>query len=186
MIQPATRQSPRGFTLSELLISLAILGLIAVFTIPQVLRSMQASQNKTALKDAIASLAEISYRAALQNDPETNSWTFVRTNIAWTRESVVGPLSPANTLFLPTGAAISNLNTNHSAQVDSVVIDTNGPTGPNVVCEDQIMVILCWKSGGCPATYPFQTAPSKPGRIEPFATGWVLACNTEFFNSLFK
>lgn len=48
----------RGFTLAELLISLAILGVIATFTIPKILVSQQNSQYNAMSKEVIASIAE--------------------------------------------------------------------------------------------------------------------------------
>lgn len=53
-----------GFTLSELLIALAILGLIATFTIPKVLQSVGSSSNKTVVKEA-ASMINGAYDSVL-------------------------------------------------------------------------------------------------------------------------
>lgn len=48
------RKSTLGFTLAELLISLAILGVIATFTIPRVITVTGDSRNKALAKDAAA------------------------------------------------------------------------------------------------------------------------------------
>lgn len=47
----------KGFTLSELLIALAILGLIATFTIPKVLQSVGNSSNKTVVREAASMIS---------------------------------------------------------------------------------------------------------------------------------
>jgi len=47
----------RGFTLSELLIALAILGVIATFTIPKILQAQQSSAYKSIAKEDIAAVA---------------------------------------------------------------------------------------------------------------------------------
>ena len=47
-----------GFTLAELLIALVILGVIATFTIPKVLRSQQSSEWNTKAKEMAAMLSE--------------------------------------------------------------------------------------------------------------------------------
>jgi prepilin-type N-terminal cleavage/methylation domain-containing protein len=46
-----SRNRFRAFTLSELLIALAILGVIAVFTIPKVLQSQQSTKSKSIMKE---------------------------------------------------------------------------------------------------------------------------------------
>lgn len=50
--------SKRGFTLSELLIALAILGILATFTIPKVLQSQSDSSYNSRAKEAIAALSQ--------------------------------------------------------------------------------------------------------------------------------
>lgn len=47
-------KSSKGFTLAELLIALAILGVIATFTIPKILSSSQNGQNTAIFKEAVS------------------------------------------------------------------------------------------------------------------------------------
>ena len=51
----------RGFTLSELLIALSVLGVIATFTIPKILDSGSNAQRNAILKEAHAALELASY-----------------------------------------------------------------------------------------------------------------------------
>jgi prepilin-type N-terminal cleavage/methylation domain-containing protein len=58
----------RGFTLAELLIALAILGVIATFTIPKVLQSMQDTKYKAIAKEFVATFSS-AYEAYRLNNP---------------------------------------------------------------------------------------------------------------------
>jgi prepilin-type N-terminal cleavage/methylation domain-containing protein len=60
-----------GFTLSELLIALSILGLIATFTVPKVMTHMTWSANKTKLKSHIAAIHEALNAAELEGSYTT-------------------------------------------------------------------------------------------------------------------
>lgn len=61
-----------AFTLSELLISLAILGVIATFTIPKVLQSQQDGKYKAITKEAVATISE-AYQLYKLNNTVTGS-----------------------------------------------------------------------------------------------------------------
>lgn len=64
-----------GFTLAELLIALAILGVIATFTIPKVLQSQQDSKFKSIAKEAIATASE-AYQLYKLKGQVTSATTF--------------------------------------------------------------------------------------------------------------
>jgi prepilin-type N-terminal cleavage/methylation domain-containing protein len=63
-----------GFTLAELLIALAILGVIATFTIPKVLNGMQDTRNNAIAKEAAASVSA-AYQLYKLNNTVTSSFT---------------------------------------------------------------------------------------------------------------
>lgn len=62
------KRSP-AFTLSELLIALAILGIIAIFTIPKVLQSQRDGRNKAITKEMIAAVSGAYQAYKLNNVP---------------------------------------------------------------------------------------------------------------------
>ncbi|MEB3287667.1 MAG: type II secretion system protein [Vampirovibrionales bacterium] len=70
----------KGFTLAELLIALAILGVIATFTIPKVLNSSQSSQN-TAIAKEVAGMISGAFAAyQVENSITTDTPVSVLTN----------------------------------------------------------------------------------------------------------
>ncbi len=63
----------QGFTLAELLISLAILGVIATFTIPKILSSQQNSKFNAIAKETIASISAAYQQAQLDGVVNANT-----------------------------------------------------------------------------------------------------------------
>ena len=61
-----------GFTLAELLIALAILGVIATFTIPKILSNQQNSQHVASAKEVAATLSE-AFQMALRDGAVTGN-----------------------------------------------------------------------------------------------------------------
>jgi prepilin-type N-terminal cleavage/methylation domain-containing protein len=61
-----------GFTLAELLIALAILGVIATFTIPKVLVAQQSTKDKAVAKEAIAAIVGAYQAYGASNTPSAS------------------------------------------------------------------------------------------------------------------
>ena len=57
-----------GFTLSELLVSLAVLGLIAGISVPQIVLSVDRSKNKAVLQEAFKTISDITNAGVLNGD----------------------------------------------------------------------------------------------------------------------
>lgn len=72
---PLLSRFSKGFTLAELLIALAILGLIATFTIPKVLQNQQNGSYKATSKEA-ASIVAQAYKLYKLNNTLSASTTF--------------------------------------------------------------------------------------------------------------
>ncbi|MFM7390680.1 MAG: type II secretion system protein, partial [Vampirovibrionales bacterium] len=61
-------QTRRGFTLSELLISLAVLGLISALTLPSIFNSVSQSQHKAKMKETIQVLQDVMYTGYMNGE----------------------------------------------------------------------------------------------------------------------
>lgn len=63
----------RGFTLAELLIALAILGVIATFTIPKVLNGQKNVQNMAIAKEMVAAISEAYQAYKIENTVDAST-----------------------------------------------------------------------------------------------------------------
>ena len=74
MLRPGTRSGlANGFTLSEVLIALVILGVIATFTIPKVLQSQQSSQYSASAKEMMAMVSGAYAAYQQSHTPDANT-----------------------------------------------------------------------------------------------------------------
>ena len=75
-----------GFTLSELLIALAILGLIATFTIPKVLTSLGNNSKNSIFKETFSIISQVSYQGALEGVLNGNTFiSYTRAHLNYER-----------------------------------------------------------------------------------------------------
>jgi prepilin-type N-terminal cleavage/methylation domain-containing protein len=78
MNRKTVKKGFKGFTLAELLIALAILGVIATFTIPKVLQSQQDSKNKAIAKEGAGTISA-AYDAYRAKNNSTTMSTYMLT-----------------------------------------------------------------------------------------------------------
>ena len=157
-----------GFTLAELLISLAILGVIATFTIPKILHGQDDAQRKAVLKESIALFAQIVHEGVISGQltdplPSPNMDYFTdkvnavricptdsNTEGCWSH-AAPGPnfgtqLGQAG-FVLHNGAVVAGIDDTNGYNFEFFAIDWNGSDGPNQEGDDQIMLSMCWSSG---------------------------------------
>ena len=67
----------QGFTLAEILITLAIIGLISALTLPAIQANTAAARNRAALKKAMATLSQ-----AAENNLVQNKWNYALISVA--------------------------------------------------------------------------------------------------------
>lgn len=176
-----------GFTLSELLIALAILGVIAAFTIPKVLSSQQDERKRSTFRETVTALNEILYQGALTGtitkqadfsqavNAKLNVVRFCPTDASpgcW--DSAVqgtGPWAPQVDepgMVLHNGVTIAGIG-NGPSEADTFIVDWNGTAPPNSYGNDQLTMVLCFKmNANCTAwTDATYTGRITTGTISP-------------------
>lgn len=187
-----------GFTLAELLIALAILGVIATFTIPKVLNSQQDGQKSAVFRETIAALESITISGVQQgelNNSNNGSYILSKLNavkICDTDSSAQGCWNqgiqgnPNLTVTQPglimhNGAFVVGLDDDNSPPVNNIYIDYNGLEEPNIVGQDQIYLAICYGAGGCAANIA-GSGPKVQGKIGPINAADVTLYEEIFSN----
>lgn len=168
-----------GFTLSELLIALAILGVIATFTIPKILVAQQEQKKLAVMKETISMLNEVIYIGMLQGDIRpsggtyTSDWILDHVNAVkicddveldgcWDNsEGSIGDSSRSG-FVLANGAVVVGPGLSGDTYT-WINIDWNGTEGPNQPQQDQIGLGACYDSTPC----LFWSTTVKPGTLGP-------------------
>jgi prepilin-type N-terminal cleavage/methylation domain-containing protein len=155
------RLKRKAFTLAELLISMAILGVIATFTIPKMLNQNDTQSRKAVMKEVVGMLSSqlneflLTHDAAsVTNDNPSFSYLFydyLKNHINYSKlcptdsvsegcwnTAIQGPTSYAG-LVLPNGAVLSYLmwipwGAGGTPYI-YVLVDWNGVKGPNKIQE---------------------------------------------------
>ena len=146
-----------GFTLAEVLITLAIIGVVATLTLPSLMSNTAEQQSITAFKKIMNTLNEAGQMNAalegfdysiatigdrgdyIENGDETlcsliNERLQVSDNASGGYGST-GECQGDETFVLRDGTAICLHNDYDDAGYWSIYVDTNGPKGPNLVSE---------------------------------------------------
>lgn len=193
-------KNAHGFTLAELLIALAILGIIAVFAIPKALTVQQDSRKKAILKEAIATMSQLTWEGVQSGElkPDTAAdYYFAKINAVkacyddpdakgcWkTSQPAIGGTieSWQSAYVLHSGAQIEGIQNSSAANLYwYFIVDWNGEAGPNSKGDDQIMLGINFADGAAPP-YGY-TGPSKKGTISPL-DGFPVS--QAFYESLFN
>lgn len=148
--------TPRGaFTLSELLISLAVLGLIAAFAIPGILTGLDKNQRKSRFNEAFSVIANVVQTGVASGEfSDTGNITYLSQNLnpqkfctnaqlegCWGASDTAENSPTAPALLLHTTVAITDIET-QATGADRYYIDVNGAAEPNLRCEDQFPIVV--------------------------------------------
>lgn len=170
------KHSAFGFTLSELLISLAILGVIATFTIPKVLQSQQDQHKKAVFKETIAAVNDALYTGLLTGEltkglngcdsDEYNYAPYIASKLnavklcpnqsgaegCWTQAIPDAAQLNQPGFVLHNGLTVAGLE---KCEVEGnntwFIMDWNGAASPNLEGNDQLWLRFC-SGTGCPSS----------------------------------
>lgn len=154
----------RGFTLAELLIALAILGVIATFTIPKVLNGSRNTSDISAFKEGVAAINNVLYVGLLKGEINNNggNWNFgsylsnhinavklcTPMTTCWTHTADVGAAELGQPGFvLANGLMVGGLDDTVLAR-NAFIMDINGASPPNTHGIDQIYLSACFDPSG--------------------------------------
>jgi prepilin-type N-terminal cleavage/methylation domain-containing protein len=147
--QPHRPTAVKAFTLSELLVSLSVLGLIAALTLPTIFNSVEQSRKKAVLKETVNILENVSYECAMEGMLRLNTGVgndahqCYQSKINFVKQDDVFANLANNTgsVTLQSGATISfNMGNTYT------IIDYNGMQAPNTLGQDRVGVRVCYET----------------------------------------
>ncbi len=153
MISNLRKPQASGFTLAELLIALAILGIIAVFTIPKLLNAQADARNKALFKEdfALISGASATLMNRGLNTTGSDDYVVFETLINYTKTVHTGANINEVNFWLANGSTLISFNGSMAASGNTIGTDANGAAGPNQNGVDRLTVFVCWAYKGCPS-----------------------------------
>ena len=156
-----------GFSLSELMVSLAVVGFVSALAIPAVLNNVQEARILATLKETTAQLSQVVREGADTGElypgvSDANAFNFftrklnVSQKAAAPATSCTGAWLPGNALYagcatLRNGAVSVFYPKGSSDSAGWLYLDVNGTANPNVDGQDRMA--LCYYFGNNPAGY---------------------------------
>lgn len=178
----------RGFTLAEVAVSLAVLGLIASLTLPSLFVSMDRAKKRAVFKETYQALAEAVHTATMEGETvwtvinKFNTSKICRTNAlteGCTQYSVGGHEQNEPGVVLATGATIFGLTSSNSSSNGIMIGLEEFPRKEYFYImsnQGQATITPTWLNGGSAWTgYPLAPVPNltvRPGEIKC----WEQAC----------
>jgi prepilin-type N-terminal cleavage/methylation domain-containing protein len=176
----------QGFTLSELMVSLGVLGLIAAIAIPTAWSSIDDNTNKTLFRESVRILneatAEIANNPPTLTAPNNTTWDLYDQYLNSADDNRV-----AMSFMLPSGVVLSSFDyLANDLNLEGIQIDINGNSPPNVLGKDQLHITACYNPiGNCPAQlWTVNQVEQESGTIGPIddnAAGTFYNGNEAFY-----
>jgi prepilin-type N-terminal cleavage/methylation domain-containing protein len=197
-----------AFTLAELLVVMAVLGVISTFTIPKIMHTIEVARSRPVLKDNVALISQILYEALQNNVNITVLGNYfisrlngakMCTSDALTQGCISGSITGAQPyeehepgVLLNDGSAIVGLN-NDLSGTNGFILITRKDAGNYKLGENALYISICYNnsSGNCNAGQWFENQ-AKPGVVSYMHVSWVYSDfagyylpNKQLFLSLF-
>ena len=150
----------RGFSLAELMVTLAVVGVVSTLTVPAVMSNVQEAQRRTVFKETITMLGQLAYQGVASGEfTEANAIAYMMGKLNAAKVCPTNGLTEGCTtatytewnqharpsVLLANGAyvAFNTGTSNWSAYNDlAVFIDADGSKGPNTRAVDSLWVFL--------------------------------------------
>lgn len=181
----------KGFTLSELLVSLAVLGLIAGLTVPTVWASVKQSQDRALLTTAIRTLSEATSKLVNEPpalvSPNNTTWHAYDALLNSADDNFVAAGNTANSFTMPGGMVVSGFDFNYNQGLEAIMLDANGTTAPNAIGKDRLMLTACFNPAtACPDSggLTVNDTEQEAGTVGPTPDGAAGTGNEAFYNKL--
>ncbi|MFM7389048.1 MAG: type II secretion system protein [Vampirovibrionales bacterium] len=208
MVVKTCLKTKKAFTLTELMIALSVLGVIAIFVVPKVLTSFNRAGATTSLKEFLSTYTNIIYDGINRGElsegmPPQQISRFIISKlnaerICETNGETEGCWSHVNnaagcvgveghklaTAVMPSGLTIGGLtdNNNPSDGYFYTQLDLNGPAEPNHVGDDQFSLLVRLIPTQRPGVRVAHGADVTTGET----AGPCLLQQQEMWNSLFR
>lgn len=159
MITSSNVRHQHGFTLSEVLISIVLLAVVAAFTLPKILQNIADAQEKSVFKDTFSTLSQTFYNGVLSGELDDASLvSYMQSHINALRTCTDSMAEGCYTvpinlgsagwnnmpgILLPNGAFIWIWGTPQNDKIRTMCVDFNGMQLPNIIQQDIGCFISC-------------------------------------------
>jgi prepilin-type N-terminal cleavage/methylation domain-containing protein len=141
-----------AFTLSELLISLSIIGLISAIAVPTIFNAVEANSKKSRFKEAFSILNNVIKKGAETSEMNhAGDFAYLQKNMnagkfcsnawdygCWPLRNLYGEADASEPGFvLGTDVYVFGIENTGTPSADLYWVDANGANGPNTRCKDQ-------------------------------------------------
>jgi prepilin-type N-terminal cleavage/methylation domain-containing protein len=201
-----------GFTLAEILVVLGVLAIMATFTIPKVLNSIQTKQFNAVLKEDISTLQSITYAGVQDRGLSSNFWNYYASRLNAVKQCDTNSNAQGCFVEASQGGTVQSWNMGNGpgfvmhngsnmvgyfsggwqvwwgagTYVAPILIDANGIAGPNQLGQDQIFLTILYGTGNwtCDDVLCGSFGPRRPGTVGP--PGWFEPNSAPLYLQLFS